>query len=214
MANRLLALRGAEQTADAARDRFALASFDVRAADRALARQLDDACVGGAAIRDDRHDLGNHVAGAAHDHGVADAHVLALQLVHVVQRRVADGDAADEHGLQPSDGRQGTRAPHLKLDVANDGQLFLGGKLVGNGPARRPRHEAELALPVELVDLVHDAVDVVRQRGTLPADPRVVLEAPGNALDEIGFRASAQAEVAQQLDDRALLSTFRATRRR
>jgi hypothetical protein len=45
-------------------------------------------------------DLRDHVAGALQDHPVADAHVLALDLVLVVQRRARDHDAADGDRLQ------------------------------------------------------------------------------------------------------------------
>jgi hypothetical protein len=37
------------------------------------------------ALEHHRHHLGNHVAGAAHDHRVADAHILAPRLGLVVQ---------------------------------------------------------------------------------------------------------------------------------
>src|SRR3546814_4406644 len=45
-------------------------------------------------------DFGNHVLRAADNDGVAHAHVQARDLVGVVQRRIGDGDAADEHGLE------------------------------------------------------------------------------------------------------------------
>ncbi len=170
-----------------------------------VGRQRYSARVRRAAIGDDGNDLGDHITGATHDHGVADADVFALHLVHVVQRGVADGDSADEHGFQTSYGRQRPGPAHLKLHAAHDRQLFLRGKLVSDRPPRSPGHEAELALPVEPVDLVHDAIDVVRQRGTLSADSGVVFEATGNAVHERGFRANAKAERAQHLDDRALL---------
>src|SRR3990172_11432059 len=50
-------------------------------------------------------DFGNHVAGAAHDHGIADAYVLAIELVFVVQGRVRNGHAANLHRLQHRDRR-------------------------------------------------------------------------------------------------------------
>ena len=55
--------------------------------------------------------LGDHVAGTAHDHGVADAHVLARDLVEVVQRGIGDGDAADEHRREPRDRLAVARPP-------------------------------------------------------------------------------------------------------
>ncbi len=52
-------------------------------------------------LRDHRaDDLGDHVAGLVHDHRVADPHVLARDLVLVVQRRQPDRRAADEDRLE------------------------------------------------------------------------------------------------------------------
>ena len=113
MSNGLLALVGAKQSTDATRNRFVLASLNIGATGRAFGRQRNSARVRRPTVRDDGNDLRNHVAGAAHDHGVADTHVLALDLVHVVQRCVADGDATDEDGLQASDGRKRASPPDL-----------------------------------------------------------------------------------------------------
>ena len=49
--------------------------------------------------------------------GVADAHVLAPDLVLVVQRRVGHRDAADEHRLEPRDRRDRAGAADLHADV-------------------------------------------------------------------------------------------------
>ena len=89
----------------------------------------------------DAHDLGNHVAGAADDHRVADVHVLAPDLVLVVQRRVGDGHAADEHRLQPRDRRDRAGAPDLDVDAEELGRHLLGRKLVRDRPARLARDE-------------------------------------------------------------------------
>ena len=148
-----------------------------------------------APLRHHAHDLGNHVARAAHDHGVADPHVLARELVHVVQRRVADRDAADEHRLQARDRRQ--RAGAADLELARPATVVVSscaGNLCATRPARRARDEAEVALPVEAVHLVDDAVDLVAERVAPRADARVVLEAarrrPSHHVD---LRAGAQA---------------------
>ena len=137
----------------------------------------------GSPVGDDAHDLGYHVAGAPHDDGVADAHVLALELVHVVQRHVAHGDAADEHRLEARDGRERAGAPDLEVDAAHGRGLLLRRELVGDGPARRARDEAEVSLPVEPVDLVDHAVDVVIEAVAQRSDPRVVREAALDAGD-------------------------------
>ena len=107
MQDRLLALGAAEQAAGAAVVGLALLAHGLGAAHRAAARHGEQlrararACPGTT-----RHHLGDHVAGAPHDHGVAHPHVLAPGLVLVVQRGVGHGDAADEHRRQPRHRRQ------------------------------------------------------------------------------------------------------------
>jgi hypothetical protein len=197
MPQRLAALRAAHQAAGAARHRLALRARDVRAALRTAPRQSHLARVPRAQIRHHAHHFRDHVAGAAHHHRVADAHVLARQLVHVVQRHVADRNAADEHRLEARHGRERTGAPDLELHVAHDRGLLLRRELVRNGPARRAGDEAEVALPVEAVDLVDDAIDVVAERFTLPPHAGVVIERPLDACDHLDLRAGAQSEFAQ-----------------
>ncbi len=148
MQDRLLALGRAEQAARAAPVDLALFARDRAAADRALAAEARIQVerlrrIGRAALEDDADDLGDHVAGAPHDHGVADPHVLAPHLLVVVQGRVADRRAADEHRLELRDRRQLAGAADLHVDVAHRGQLLLRRVLVGDGPARLARLEAE-----------------------------------------------------------------------
>ena len=118
----------------------------------------------------DLDDLRDDVAGALDRHGVADPHAEPLDLVLVVQGRVLHHHAADGDRLELGDRRQRAGAADLDLDVADDGRRPLGGELVRDRPARRARHKAETLLPVEAVDLVDDAVDVVGELGTLGAD--------------------------------------------
>ena len=108
--------------------------------------------------------LRNHVAGALHDHRVANAHILARNFVLIVQRRIGDDDAADRHRIEPRHRRQRAGAPDLDFDVAQDraGGLF-GGEFMRVGPAWRARDKAKALLKREVVDLVDHAVDVVAQ---------------------------------------------------
>ena len=137
------------------------------AAGRADLRELVGLGALGPLVGDDAHDLRDDVAGAAHDHRVADADVLARDLVLVVQRRVRHHHAADRHRLELGGRRQRAGAADLDLDVVEPRHRLLRRELVGDGPARRARHEAQPLLPVEPVDLVDDAVDVVAERGAL-----------------------------------------------
>ena len=113
MQQRLLALRRAHQPARAARDRLVGQPHHRRAAFRAARGHHESPRPGRPLLGQHAHDLRNDVAGAAHDDGVADAHVLAPDLVLVVQRRVGHGDAADEHGLQARHRGQCAGAPDL-----------------------------------------------------------------------------------------------------
>ncbi len=106
---------------------------------------------------------------------VADAHALAAQLEQVVQRRVADRRAADEHRLQLGHRRELAGAADLHLDAAQRCHLLLRRVLVRDRPARLAAHEAELLLQREVVDLVDDAVDVERQLVALGGDRLVIL---------------------------------------
>ena len=118
----------------------------------------------GPLLEHDAHHLRDHVAGAADDHRVADADVLARDLVLVVQRGVGHDHAADRHRLELGGRRERAGAADLDLDVEQPVVASCGRELVGDGPARRARDEAQPLLPVEPVDLVDDAVDVVAER--------------------------------------------------
>ena len=81
------------------------------------------------------HDLGDYVARLVHDDGIALAHVFATDLVDVVQRGARDGGAGNRHRVELGDRREHTGATHLDANHAQDGLLFLGRELKGNGPA-------------------------------------------------------------------------------
>ena len=160
-------LRRADQPAGAAPDRILLAGVGID-----LARGM--AAAGGAdggkdesfrALRplllNHAENLRNDVAGALHDDRIADADVLARDLVLVMQGRVLHHDAADGDGIELGDRGQRAGAAHLDVDVAQDRGRLLGGKFVSDGVARRARDEAEPLLEVEPVELVDDAVDIV-----------------------------------------------------
>ena len=119
--------------------------------------------VGRALLQHRRHDLGDHVAGAAHDHRVALAHVLAVQLVLVVQRRERDGRAADEDRIEHGERRDLAGAAGVDGDALDARGALLGGELVRDRPARRAAGRAELVAQRQLVDLHHHAVDLVGQ---------------------------------------------------
>src|SRR5713226_4625201 len=124
------------------------------------------------------HHLRDDVAGALDDDRVADPDIAAvaqlfavaadsLDVILVVQRDVLHDDAADADRLELADRRERAGAPDLDLDIPEHGHGAFGRKLVRDRPARRARHEAEPLLPVDAVDLVDDAIDVVIEPGAL-----------------------------------------------
>ncbi len=150
----------------------------------------------------DADDLGNHIASAAHDHRVADAHIEARDLVGVVQGRVGHGHAADEHRLEFRRRRRRAGAADVDDDVLDRRRLFLRGEFVRDRPARRAADETEFTLRSEIVDFVDHAVDIERQRVALLADAAVIIEAAIDAIrraDQIADRQTPVAQFAQGL---------------
>ena len=132
-------------------------------------------------VEHDVDHLRDHVAGALDDDGIADPDIAALaqllavaadalDVVLIVQRDVLHDDAADADRLKLADRREGAGAPDLDLDIPEHGHGALGRELVRDRPARRARHEAETLLPVDPVDLVDDAVDIVIELAALFLD--------------------------------------------
>lgn len=105
--------------------------------------------------------LGDHVAGLADHHGVADQHALALDLRGVVQGGLSHRRPGHLHRRHERKRRDPPGAADVHPDVEQLGLRFLGRVLVGDGPARRPRRGTQPALQRHLVDFDHHAVDFV-----------------------------------------------------
>ena len=202
----LLGLGGANQPARAAAHDICFARSLVHfalsgtATDRALTRKNIGDAAGRALVLDDADHLGDDVAGALHHDGIADADVLAGDLVLVVERGVRDHHAADRDGLEFRDRRQRAGAADLDLDGLQDGHGLLSGELVGDGPARRARHEPEPDLIGQRVHLVDDAVDVVAEAGANGGDLAIEGEHLIGRAAQPGARVYRQSPVAVGLD--------------
>ena len=140
--------------------------------------------IGRALVEHRTHDLRNDVARLVHDDGVALAHVFAADLVDVVQRGARDSGAGDRHRVELRDRREHAGAAHLDANLAQDGLLFLGRELKGDGPARRAGGKAQVELLLEAVDLYDHAVDVVVQVAAM-------LERLSTKLVDLGRRGAA-----------------------
>ena len=144
--------------------------------------------------------LRDHVARTLDEHDVADPHVLAGDLVGVVQGRVLDHHAPHGDGPQLRHRRQRAGAAHLDVDPLQHGGRLLGGELVRDPPARNAAHRAQPALPVQAVDLVDDAVDVVAEVGPPPRQLLVDSLQAVRALHPAGERVHGKAPVAERLE--------------
>ena len=80
-----------------------------------------------------------------------------------MQRGARDGGAGDRHRVELGNRREHTGAAHLDANFAQDGLLFLGRELKGDGPARCAGGKAQVDLLLEAVDLYDHTVDVVVQ---------------------------------------------------
>ena len=131
------------------------------AAGRAGGRHDERAGVGRAQLDHRAEHLGDHVAGLAQHHRVADEHALALDLTGVVQGRQRDSGTG--HPDRFEDGERGdpAGAPDVDVDVEQLGVDLLGRVFEGDRPAGRPAGRAETALDGDRVDLDHHAVDLV-----------------------------------------------------
>ena len=161
------------------------------------------------------HHLRNDVAGALDDDGVADPDIAALaqllavaadalDVILVVQRDVLHDDAADADRLELADRRERAGAPDLDFDIPEHGHGALGREFVRDRPARRARHEAEALLPVDPVDLVDDAVDVVVEPGALLLDLAMKRDQLLDRVAELGQRIGLEAAALEPADHAGL----------
>ena len=107
--------------------------------------------------------LRDHIAGPLHDHGVADANVLAVDVLFVVQRRMPHDHATDLDGLELGKRVERTRASDVDLDAEQFRGARRGRKLERDRPPRIATDGAQRRLQSKIVDLDDRAIDVVVQ---------------------------------------------------
>ena len=115
-------------------------------------------------ILDDLRNFWNHVTAALHLHPVADLYAQALDLVHVMQRGVANGCAADQNWSQHRHRRQFPRAANLHSDVFQLRDSCTRSIFIGYCPARSLARKPKFVLQRCAVDFDDDAIDLIRQR--------------------------------------------------
>ena len=211
MPNRLLALRAAKQAAGTAVVGFALFPLSQAATHRALTHHGEHPRILRALVQNHRNHFGDHIASTAHDHGVTHPHILAAGFEFVVQRGIGDRDAAHKHRRQFGHGGQFACTPHLHIDGQHGGHLFLRRVFVGHGPTRFAGHKAQLLLPVQAVDLVHHAINVVRQSIALGGHALVKAHQARCALHARSLLSHRKAPVFQLLQSLVVRRPHRST---
>ena len=172
--NSLPALGAAKQSASAAVVRLTLLTQRCRATHRADARHSEWGGVALALVQQHRHHFRNHVARAAHDDRVAQAHVFASGLVFIVQGGVGHRDPTDKHRGQLGDRSEFAGTAHLHIDGQHSGELLLCRVFVGHGPARLAGDKAKPLLQRKAVDLVNHPVNIKWQLVPRSTDTLVV----------------------------------------
>ncbi len=152
-------------------------------------------------LRDNDLDhLGNDLSRLLDQDGVTLAHVLAFDLVLVVQRGARHGRPRERHGLQLGHRRQLARAAHLNHDSPDPCRRLLRRILQGNGPARELRRRARAIAQGQLVQLDDDSVDLVVEYLALARQPLEVFEHLAQIAAGPVQRIGPQSEVAHELE--------------
>ena len=101
----------------------------------------------------------DHLASLLHHQHIADADVLAGDLVRVVQARPTDDRAREFHRLEVSHGCDRAAAAHLHADPGERGRGLELLELPGDRPPRTFGRRPKDPLLVKPVDLHHEAID-------------------------------------------------------
>ena len=104
---------------------------------------LEDFFFAGSLFEHRSNNLRNYIAGAFDDNHVANANILATNIVSIVQRRELDGDPAQSHRLKHRVRVHRARAADVDADLLQPGRRNLTRKLESDRPTRVAAHRAE-----------------------------------------------------------------------
>ncbi len=148
MTNALYRLSSASQTACAAIDRFAFFTHRMAATDRAFMREMERHSICWALLQHHIDNLSNDIAGALHDHRIADANVVfliadtfaleanSLDVVFIMQRRIGDNHTADGNRFKACNRCQRACTSNLNVYATQDRRRLFCREFMRNGPAR------------------------------------------------------------------------------
>ncbi len=189
---------------DAAQRDLLLELQERLAADRTSLRRLDLLRAPRAFGDEDVDDFRDDVAAFLDGDRVSDAHVLARQLIEVVQRSVDDFRSAEAHRIELRDGGDRACPPDVVVHFPYDRLRRFGRVLEGYDPARRLRGRAELELFLAAIHLHDDAVDLEQQVVAMLAPMRDEGFDFGQRRTECALRIRRKSELIEQLVGRGL----------
>jgi hypothetical protein len=124
----------------------------------------------GSLLQNHLHHRRNDLARLLHHHGVADPHILALDLLLVVKRGAGNGGPGNEDRLQLGHRRKHASAADLNGDILEQRLLLLRQKLVGGSPSWCARGVAQLVALRTVQHLHHRAIGPVAEFVSLHID--------------------------------------------
>ena len=157
---------------DAIVGHLSLRALDRLATDGTVIGHLPRFCTRWAELQHRAQHLWDHLASALYDDHVPFADISFSNIVGIVQSSVADGHAADAHGLQIGSRGQITGPADVHDDVLQASHSLWRRVLVGSGPARCVTHRPQPILGGKIIDLDDQAVSFKVQRfpDLLPGD--------------------------------------------
>src|SRR5262245_58978174 len=87
-----------------------------------------------------------------------------------MQSDILHDHTADADRIELADWGEGPGPTDLQLDVLKYGHSALGRELMRDSPTWGARNKAKTLLPVDTIDLIHDAVDIVVELGATLLD--------------------------------------------
>ncbi len=94
---------------------------------------------------------------------IANADVLASDIIFVVQSRLLDGYPAHRDWLQDGVGIERAGSANADVDVSETGSALDGGELVGDCPSRLMANISQSCLQVKLVHFDHNPIGFIRE---------------------------------------------------
>ncbi len=156
----------------------------------------------------DLHDLGNDFARFLDDDMVADADILSLDFLVVMEAGAGDRRAREMNRFEVGDRRQLARLADLHIDRQKFGNRLFGGILVRDLPTRGFAGRAELFSLREIDDFDHHAIDLIREAVPFARPLVDVLKQLLQIVKRFDVRDDRQTEAFQQLKGLYLIIDF------